>query len=108
MNLNLNEMMGKLQEMQRNMEDAREKLDQVRVEGEAGGGMVKAVANGNKRLMKITIDPEAASDREMMEDLIVAAVNKALENAEAAGKEEMSKVTGGMIPPGFDMSKFGL
>lgn len=108
------DMFGKIQEMQSKMQEAQEGLKDVIVEAEAGGGMVKVKANGNKQIVSIEMDNDVVDpqDKEMLEDLIVAGVNKALEKAEEASKEKMQEMYKGMIPgggiPGMDMSKFGL
>jgi DNA-binding YbaB/EbfC family protein len=112
--LNMADMFGKIQEMQSKMQEAQEGLNDVIVEAEAGGGMVKVKANGNKQIVSIEMDKDVVDpqDKEMLEDLIVAGVNKALEKADAASKEKMQEMYKGMIPgggiPGMDMSKFGL
>jgi DNA-binding YbaB/EbfC family protein len=111
---NMADMFGKIQEMQSKMQEAQEGLNEVIVEAEAGGGMVKVKANGNKQIVSIKMDNDVVdpSDKEMLEDLIVAGVNKALEKAEAASKEKMQDMYKNMMPgggiPGMDMSKFGL
>ncbi|HET8866594.1 MAG TPA: YbaB/EbfC family nucleoid-associated protein [Gracilimonas sp.] len=111
---NMADMFGKIQEMQTKMQEAQEGLNDVIVEAEAGGGMVKVKANGNKQIVSIEMDSDVVdpADKEMLEDLIVAGVNKALEKAEAASKEKMQEMYKGMIPgggiPGMDMSKLGL
>lgn len=106
------ELFGKLRDMQEEMKKAKESLDQIIVEAEAGGGMVRVKANGNRKVLKITIDPDIIdkNDPEIMEDLVTAAVNLALDRADEAGREEIGKVSKGMMPniPGFDPSKFGL
>jgi hypothetical protein len=113
-NFNMADMFGKIQEMQSKMQEAQEGLKDVIVEAEAGGGMVKVKANGNKQIVSIEMDDDVVDpqDKEMLEDLIVAGVNKALEKAEEASKEKMQEMYKGMIPgggiPGMDMSKFGL
>ncbi|MBO6584648.1 MAG: YbaB/EbfC family nucleoid-associated protein [Gracilimonas sp.] len=113
-NFNMADMFGKIQEMQSKMQEAQEGLQDVIVEAEAGGGMVKVKANGNKQIVSIEMDDDVVDpqDKEMLEDLIVAGVNKALEKAEEASKEKMQEMYKGMIPgggiPGMDMSKFGL
>lgn len=113
-NFNMADMFGKIQEMQSKMQEAQEGLNEVIVEAEAGGGMVKVKANGNKQIVSIEMDDDVVdpSDKEMLEDLIVAGVNKALEKAEAASKEKMQEMYKNMMPgggiPGMDMSKFGL
>jgi len=91
------------QSMQRNLLKLREEMKERVVEGAAGGGLVTAFANGNGELVKITVKPEAVdpTDVAMLEDLIVAAVQKAQEEAQAMQQAEMSKVTGGMSLPGL-------
>ncbi len=107
---NIGDMMGKFQEMQNRLKEAREKLDEVTVDAEAGGGMVRVLANANRKVLKIEVDPTIIDkdDPEIMVDLITAAVNKALEKAEARGREELEGATKGMLPniPGLDLSKF--
>ncbi|WP_103664096.1 YbaB/EbfC family nucleoid-associated protein [Gracilimonas amylolytica] len=113
-NFNMADMFGKIQEMQSKMQEAQEGLNDVIVEAEAGGGMVKVKANGNKQIVSIEMDNDVVdpADKEMLEDLIVAGVNKALEKAEEASKEKMQEMYKNMMPgggiPGMDMSKFGL
>ena len=105
------EMLGKLKEMQSEMEKAKERLNDLTVVGESGGGMVKVTVNANRKVLKIEVDPELVSkeDKEMMEDLITAAVNMAIEKAEETAREEINKISSGMIPniPGFDLSNLG-
>jgi nucleoid-associated protein EbfC len=100
-------MMGKVKEMQSKMQEAQDKLADITAEGESGGGMVKVLVNGKKELLKIDIEPELVNVQEIriLQDLIVAAVNKALSEVEDKSKAEMSKVTEGIIPkiPGFDL-----
>lgn len=94
------------------MKEVREELDGILVESESGGGMVRVTANANRKIMKIKVDPDIIDkdDPEILEDLIVAAVNKALEQAEARGREELEGATKGLLPniPGLDLSKFGM
>lgn len=101
-------MMGKVKEMQSKMKEAQEQLKSIEVEGESGGGMVKAKANGNKELIGLEIDDTLVNkdDKGMMRDLIVAAVNKAITEADAQAKEHLKKSTEGMLPniPGMDLS----
>ena len=108
MNLNMADLFGKMQEMQSRMEEVKAKLAEITAEGQAGGGMVKVTAGGDKRVRHVHIDPEILSDKEMVEDLVAAATNQALENAEAKAQEEMQEVTKGMMPPGMNLSQFGL
>jgi DNA-binding YbaB/EbfC family protein len=97
------------QKMQEQMQKVQEELANVKVEGSAGGGMVTAVATGKQEIVEVKVDPEVVNpdDVEMLEDLIVAAVNQALEKAQDRASEEMGKVTGGVLPdllPGLKLS----
>jgi len=98
-------MMKQVQKMQAEMEKVQNELENKVVTEESGGGMVKATANGKKGLVSIVIDNEIieSGDKEMIEDLIVAAVNKALDSAGKMAEEEMGNVTKGMIPPGMNI-----
>lgn len=91
------------QSMQRNLLKLREEMKERVVEGASGGGLVTAFANGNGEVVKVTIKPEAVdpTDVAMLEDLIVAAVQKAQEASQALQQAEMAKVTGGMSLPGL-------
>ncbi len=112
--LNMADMFGKVQEMQEKMKQVQDSLDQVIVEAEAGGGMVKVKANGKKQIVSISMDEDVVDkeDKEMLEDLIVAGCNKAIEKAEEAAQAKIQEVYKDMIPgggmPGMDLSKFGL
>lgn len=101
-------MMGKVKEMQSKMKEAQDQLKEIKVEGESGGGMVKAKANGAKELIGLEIDESLinSTDKDMMRDLIIAAVNKALQEADEKGKEHIKKSTDGLMPniPGMDLS----
>ena len=107
---NIGDMMGKFQEMQSRLKEVRDGLDNVLVDAEAGGGMVRVTANANRKVLKIEVDPDIIDkdDPEIMVDLITAAVNKALDKAEVRGREELEGATKGMLPniPGLDLSKF--
>ena len=98
-------MMQQVQKMQEEMQKVQAQLGGMEVSEEAGGGMIKAIANGNKEIVSVEIDPQVinADDKEILEDLVVAAVNKALQSAAKLAEEEMSKVTKGMIPPGLNI-----
>ena len=100
-------MMKKVQEMQGKMAEATERMEAIEAEGSAGAGMVKAVATAKGELKSLTVDPSLLTgeeDKEVLEDLIVAAVNDATKQAREAGQEEMAKVTEGLpLPPGFKM-----
>lgn len=102
--MNIGKLMKQAEKMQAKMLEMQEELAKKTVEASAGGGMVKAVASGNGQIVSIKIDPQvlAGNDVEMLEDLIVAAVSSAIENAKTMAAEEMKKVTGGMgLPPGL-------
>lgn len=75
---------------------------------EAGGGMIKVVANGNKEIVSVEIDPQVivAEEKEILEDLVVAAVNKALASAKKMEEDELAKLTKGMMPPGMNLPGF--
>ncbi|MBL1214060.1 MAG: YbaB/EbfC family nucleoid-associated protein [Ignavibacteriae bacterium] len=98
-------MLKQVQKMQAEMEKVQNELGNKTVSAESGGGMVKATANGKKEIISIEIDNEVVSsgDKEMIEDLVVAAVNKALESANKMAEEEMASVTKGMMPPGLNI-----
>jgi len=102
---NMAGMMKQIQKMQADMQKVQEELGNKSVTEESGGGMVKATVNGQKELVSIEIDDEIAKsgDKEMLEDLVVAAVNKAIESAGKMAEEEMGNVTKGMIPPGLNI-----
>ncbi|QNL22550.1 YbaB/EbfC family nucleoid-associated protein [Hyphobacterium sp. CCMP332] len=102
--MDMSSIFGKVKELQENMKEAQDKIAELRAEGESGGGIVKATVNGKKQVLKIEIDPDIISkdDKEMIEDLSAAAVNKALENIDVKIQEEMKKVTGNLPNiPGF-------
>ena len=101
--MNIGKLMKQAEKMQAKMLEVQQELANKTVEATAGGGMVKAVASGDSQLISIKIDPQvvSANDVEMLEDLVVAAVNIALENAKTMVAEEMKKVTGGINIPGL-------
>ena len=92
------DMMRQAQKMQQELMQMQEELDTQLYEATSGGGMVKATVSGKKELTALAIDPEAVDpdDVEMLQDLIVAAVNEALRTAEQTAAENMSKLTGGL------------
>lgn len=100
-------MMKQLQKIQERMAQVQQELELKTVTGESGGGMVKVTANGKQQIVKIQIEREVVdpNDPDMLEDLIVAATNKALEEAAKMAKEEMARVTSGMLPniPGLNL-----
>ncbi len=95
---NMNKLMKQAQKMQAEMAKAQEELAEKEVEAVVGGGAVKAVANGSKEITSLTIDPDVIDpdDVEMLEDLIMAAVNEALVKAEEMSQEALGKITGGI------------
>lgn len=100
---NMNNMMKQVQKMQQDMAKLQEELEEREVEATAGGGAVKVVASGKKTILSIKIDPEVIDedDIEMLEDLVLAAVNEAIVKAEDMVNSEMGKITGGMNIPGL-------
>ena len=101
--MNMNNLMKQAQKMQKRMLEIQEDLANRTVETTVGGGMVTAVANGQQELVSITISPDVVdpNDVEMLEDLIVAAVNEARNKAQERMGDEMSKLTGGIKIPGM-------
>jgi hypothetical protein len=91
------------QQMQQEMLRVQSELDQLTVDGSAGGGVVSAIVTGKQELVSVTIDPSAVdpSDVEMLQDLIVAAVNDAIRASRQVAEEKMAAVTGGLRLPGM-------
>ena len=107
---NIEELMKAAQEaaanIQAQMSDAQAGLDKIEVEGAAGGGLVKIRATAKGRILAVEIDDSllAVSEKQMLEDLVAAAINDARAKADAAGSAEMSKMTAGLpLPPGFKL-----
>jgi DNA-binding YbaB/EbfC family protein len=100
---NFSGIMKQAQKMQEKIAQLQEELAEKTVEASSGGGMVTVVANGKQEIVSVKIDPEVVNkdDVEMLEDLILAAVNEAKKRAEELAKEELSKITGGLVPPGL-------
>ncbi len=100
---NLANLMKQAQKLQSRMQALQEELGQRTVSAQAGGGMVEAIANGRQELVELHIDQEVVSseDVEMLQDLILAAVNEALNRAREMMAQEMGKLTGGMQLPGL-------
>ena len=95
--------MKQAQQMQRRMAELQEELENKQVEASAGGGMVTAVVSGKQQLLDLKIDPTVADpdDVEMLQDLVIAAVNEAIKQSQQMAQEEMGKLTGGMNIPGL-------
>ncbi|MDI3537477.1 MAG: nucleoid-associated protein EbfC [Eubacteriaceae bacterium] len=100
---NMNSMMKQVQKMQQDMAKLQSELEEKEVEATAGGGAVKVIATGKKNIVSISISPEVVDedDLEMLEDLVMAAVNEALVKADEMVNGEMAKITGGMNIPGL-------
>ena len=104
--VNIGNMMKQAQQLQKKMAEAQEKLNSIEVEGVSGGGMVKVLATAKGEIKRIMIDDTLMSkeEKDMTEDLIVAAINDAKQKGEAASQEEMKSVTGGIpLPPGMKL-----
>lgn len=101
-------MMGKMKEVQEKLKAAQESLSTIKAHGESGAGMVKATVNGKKQLVGLDIDSTILKpeDKTLIQDLVIAAVNKASEEVEQLAKEHLKKSTEGLIPniPGLDLS----
>jgi len=95
-------MLRQVQQMQGRMEKLQKELENETVEASAGGGAVTVVATGTQKLVSVGVDPDAAGDSEMLPDLVVAAVNEALERSKKMASEKMQAVTAGLgLPPGL-------
>jgi len=110
---NMADLFGKINEFQSKMGELKSELTRLEITAEAGGGMVKVRANGNREIIGIKLDPEIVNpdDMEMLEDLIVAGINKALQKADQASKEKMSELTKNILPgglSGMNLGNFGL
>ena len=98
-------LMTQAQAMQENMKKAQEEIAALEIEGQAGAGLVKVVMTGRHDVKRVTIDPTLlGEDKDMLEDLVAAAMNDAVRKVEAAAQEKMAGLTGGMgLPPGFKL-----
>jgi len=101
----LGQLMRQAQKMQEDLRRAQEEIAQLEVSGEAGGGMVTVLMNGRHDVKKVSIDPALfGEDREMLEDLVAAAVNAANRRVEELSRERLSGMTAGLdLPPGFNL-----
>lgn len=101
------DMFGKMKEIQSRMQEAQQSLSTLTETGESGAGMVRATVNGLKQVVRVDIEPNMMNpdDREMLQDLVVAAINKAMENLEPRIREHLKKSTEGLLPniPGMDL-----
>jgi DNA-binding YbaB/EbfC family protein len=99
----MGDILKQAQKMQQRLLEIQQELKQRVVEGSAGGGMVRVAVNGEQQVLSVKVDPEAVSpeDVELLEDMVLAAVNQALGKARQMAQEEMAKVTGGLQLPGL-------
>ena len=102
---NINQLMKQAQAMQANMQKMQEQIASLEVVGEAGGGMVKVTMSGRHEVRRVQIEPAVVGeDRDMLEDLIAAAVNDAVHKVEAMVQEKMASMTAGLqLPPGMKL-----
>ncbi|MFA5577030.1 MAG: YbaB/EbfC family nucleoid-associated protein [Tissierellaceae bacterium] len=100
---NMGNMMKQVQKMQKQMEDMQRQLEETEVEASAGGGAITCKVNGKKELLSINIDESVVDpeDVEMLEDLVLAAINEAMRKSDEMMETEMKKLTGGMNIPGL-------
>lgn len=101
--MNMQQMMKQARKMQQQLEEAQEKIKDIEVNATAGGGMVKVVATGDNVIKSIEISPDVVDpdDIELLQDMVLAAVNEALNNASQAASAQMRSVTGGLNIPGL-------
>jgi len=94
-------MLRQVQQMQERMDKVQAELETETVEASAGGGVVTVVATGTQKLVSVSISADAASDKDMLQDLVVAAVNEAMEKSKAMAASKMQAVASGLgLPPG--------
>ncbi len=100
---NMGKMMKQVQKMQQQMKKMQEELEERTIEATAGGGAVKVVVNGKQEVLSIEISPEAVDpeDVEMLQDMVLAAVNEAIQKSQEMVQTEMQKITGGLNIPGL-------
>ena len=115
--LDMNAILGRVQEMQQKMAESQDALSGQTVTAEAGGGMVTVTATGGARIKSIKLDADGlhlsqaglgAEDLEMLEDLLIAGINKALDEVDELRASEMRKSASSMLPPGMDLGGMGL
>jgi DNA-binding YbaB/EbfC family protein len=101
----LGNLMKQAQQMQASMQQAQEEMANIEVEGEAGGGLVKVVMTGRHDVRRVSIDDSLfGDDKDMLEDLLAAAVNDAVRKVESTNQEKMAEITGGLnLPPGMKL-----
>ena len=104
--VNFGNMMKQAQQLQKKMDEAQDKLNDIEVEGLSGGGLVKVIANAKGQIKRLSIDQSLLKpeEKEILEDLVVAAINDSKQKGEAAAQEEMKSLTGGLpLPPGMKL-----
>ena len=104
--VNFGNMMKQAQELQKKMSEAQDKLNEIEVEGNSGGGLVKVISSAKGIIKKISIDESLikTEEKEILEDLILAAVNDAKQKGEQVAQEQMKSLTGGIpLPPGMKL-----
>lgn len=101
----IGKMMQQAQEMQGKMQEAQAELEHMEINGESGAGLVKVTMNGKHEVSDVTIDPSVfEEDRELLEDLMAAAINDAVQRVSSKSQERMSEVTDGLnLPPGMNL-----
>ena len=106
--LDMMKMMGKIKEAQEKMKKIKDELDTIELKSESGAGLVSVHINGKKEILSINIDKSILDEKEMLQDLVVPATNKALNDIDIKIKEHMKEKTGDILPniPGFDMGNF--
>ncbi|MFP4208976.1 MAG: YbaB/EbfC family nucleoid-associated protein [Wenzhouxiangella sp.] len=101
---NIAQLMQQAQKMQENLKQAQQELASLEVSGQAGGGLVEVIMSGRHEVRRVRIDDSIADDREMVEDLVAAAVNDAVNRVQEASQEKMAGLAGGLpLPPGFTL-----
>jgi len=101
---NIAQLMQQAQKVQEDMKQAQEELANLEVTGQAGGGLVSVIMTGQHEVKRVVIDPEVADDREMVEDLVAAAVNDAVNRIQQNTQDKMKGLAGGLpLPPGFNL-----
>lgn len=100
---NMNNMMKQVQKMQKQMAEAQQAIEEKEFVSTSGGGVVEVIINGKKEVVKINIDPDVIDpeDKEMLEDLVMAAINDAMKKADTYSQDTMGKLTGGLNIPGL-------
>ena len=104
--VNLGNMMKQAQQLQKKMAEAQDKLNDIEVEGTSGGGLVKVISTAKGTFKRISIDESLLKndEKEILEDLVIAAINDAKQKGEIAAQEEMKSLTGGLsLPPGMKL-----